>query len=523
MTDFNPENPPEWNDFFDITQKLFSQNTGAFFEAWAKNWHTVSAQSLEGIDNHTREAAKSWWDSFLQDALDKGQLNQTLVDQLQPLDDIVFPLNLLIPGLMFIFLQVMYFGSWMQPVQAQIARSVNSENPVQLPDVDTLIRAAFIAPEKISEIRQKLREHGLDDDNIDLSFLSNYALTPLDYISTLYLRQLISEETMYERMRELGFTDTRIAEMVQAWEVLPGPQDLLTMVAHEVFEPDSVSKLGLADEFPEDQVRYLEKQGISRYWAMNYWISHWAEPSISQGYEMYHRRIIDDDTLDLLFRTVEIPPFWREKLKQAAFNPLTRVDVRRMHDLGVLNDEELVAAYMDVGFSPENAARMSEFTVRYNQRTGLDLTRTDIENGYRDHLMSQSDAKALLVELGYDENEADYYLARVDFDRQQSYLHAAIENTHTRYIENLISSLDARQTLNTFNLPGTEVDLLLQTWDLEKYEDRKLPTKAELKRWYLSDLITQTYAEQELRRLGYGTDYVTLYLREWNIDKKGND
>ena len=81
------------------------------------------------------------------------------------------------------------------------------------------------------------------------------------------------------------------------------------MVAKEAFEPDIYTTLGLDEEFPSEQVKWLEDQGISEEWARKYWIAHWDQPSIGQGFEMLHRGVIGPATLDMLFRAIEIPSF----------------------------------------------------------------------------------------------------------------------------------------------------------------------------------------------------------------------
>ncbi|GAH81991.1 unnamed protein product, partial [marine sediment metagenome] len=139
----------------------------------------------------------------------------------------------------------------------------------------------------------------------------------------------------------------------------------------------------------------LKMQGISEYWAQKYWYAHWDTPSITQGFEMLHRGFIDRKELDDLFRTVEIPPFWRDKLTAIAFNPFTRVDVRRMHKAGVLTDDELVTAYMDVGYNADKAAKMTEFTILYNGEGNTSLTRSQILNGFTEYIITREDTAEL--------------------------------------------------------------------------------------------------------------------------------
>ncbi|GAG30498.1 unnamed protein product, partial [marine sediment metagenome] len=237
-----------------------------------------------------------------------------------------------------------YMKSVGEIVNTPALRNLNAEMSPNLPREEHLLKAAFIAPERIKEVRNQLRLSGFSEDSIDLMFISNYALYDVNTVRDLYLRKAIDTDMMFVRMREIGFTDTRTKEIVQSWELIPGPSDLFHLVAKEAFEPGMIKEMGLDVEFPEEQVKWLEAQGLSRYWAEKYWAAHWDIPSLGQGFDMLHRRVshgvsvIDEAQLDMLYRAAEIPPFWRDKLTAIAYNPFTRVDVRRMHDIGVLNE-----------------------------------------------------------------------------------------------------------------------------------------------------------------------------------------
>ena len=147
-------------------------------------------------------------------------------------------------------------------------------------------------------------------------------------VRNLYLREVITKEGMEKRMLELGYNKERTAEIIQGWPVIPGVGDLLHLVAKEAFEPDIIKHYGYDEEYPDEQTKWLKMQGLSEDWIRKFWYAHWETPSIGQGFEMLHRGFIDEKELDDLFRTVEIPPFWRDKLRGIAFNPFTRVDVR---------------------------------------------------------------------------------------------------------------------------------------------------------------------------------------------------
>ncbi|MBA7471388.1 hypothetical protein ES707_06694 [subsurface metagenome] len=380
--------------------------------------------------------------------------------------------------------------------------------------VDNLVRSMIIDPARSTENRGELKKHGFNDLQIDNIILSYYRTVDEGTVRTCFLRGVITEETMYERMRELGYTDTRIKEIIQTWVVLPGPGDLFEMVAKEAFEPDIYTKLGLAEEFPTDQVEWLEKQGISQEWAMKYWIAHWAQPSIGQGFEMLHRGVIDMPTLDLLFRAVEIPSFWRDKLTKIAYQPYTRVDVRRMHDLGVIGAEALIQAYLDIGYDPDRALNMANFTILYNASHEKELTRGAILESYREGLITRADATQLLIEQEYSQDLADYYLTLEDYKRDKEVQDLQFDNIKEQYLLGLISKIQAKDSLNKLGLLGSKIDSLMEAWELQKYKYQRLPSKADCDRFLIKGIINEGEYGQILTQHGFAWRSIQMYLED---------
>ena len=380
--------------------------------------------------------------------------------------------------------------------------------------VDNLVRSMMIDPNRANENRAELKKYGFNDTQIDNIVLSYYRLYEENTVRVCYLRGIIDETKMYERMRELGYTDTRTKEIVQTWELLPPPQDLFTMVAKEAFEPDIYKKLGLDAEFPTEQVEWLKKQGISEDWARKYWIAHWAQPSIGQGFEMLHRGVIDLDTLDLLFRATEIPSFWRDKLTKIAYQPYTRVDVRRMHNLGTIGDEELIKAYLDLGYDAEHALNMANFTIKYNAETQQQLTRSTILNTYREGLVSRKDAVQMLKNLDYDEGLANFYLTLEDYEKEKELQKLKIENIRDQFLLNLMNEQEARSLLNQLGLLGEKTDLLIEEWNIQIYKYQRLPSKSDLDVWLIKGVIQENEYIDTMKNLGYTWRHIQLYLTE---------
>lgn len=390
-------------------------------------------------------------------------------------------------------------------------RNLLSKTTPRVPYSSLIINAAFVAPEKTEIIRDALKKEGYKDEYIDLLFISMYRLYDEDMCRTLFQRGVLTKDQTFSRMRELGFTDTRTKEVMQSWPVIPGPMDLLHMVAKEAFEPELIAKMGLADEFPEDQVHWLEKQGVSRDWALKYWYAHWDQPSIGHGFDMLHRGVIGLDELDMLFRTVEIPPYWRDKLTAIAHNPYTRVDVRRMHDMGVLNDDELLKSYMDLGYDTEKAGKMAEFTLRYNAEHERTLSLGQVIDAYMEHILPKKEALSELELMGYSESRAEFLLISAEYEEIRGYQKAAVGNIGDRYQNNLITKDQALSKLSALNIDGRRIEILIDKWALNIFEDKKVPSKTDLDKFLRNKIINLDRYRSEMYKLGYNKEYIGWY------------
>lgn len=457
---------------------------------------------------------KSIWVLICDQWVENKYLDRSTADFLKTAADQPFPIGwlfqIIAPVVLYLhdFKNAIAIGS-MSRQYHQMAQSTPNPAPV-----DALVRSMMIDPARATENRAELKKHGFNDLQIDNIILSQYRLYDEGTIRTAYLRGIIDETKMFERMRELGFTDTRIKEIVQTWELLPSPQDLFTMVAHEAFEPDIYTKLGLNEEFPTEQVEWLKKQGISEDWARKFWIAHWEQPSIGQGFEMLHRGVIGLPELDMLFRAVEIPSYWRDKLTKIAYQPYTRVDVRRMHELGIINDSQLIKSFLDLGYDAEHALNMANFTIRYNEEGQTQLTRSAILESYREGLISHNDAKDLLTTQDYSEDLAEYYLTLEDYNRDKDVQKLRLDNLRDKYLLGLISENQLKSALNQAGFLGNKIDALIEEYDIQKYKYQVLPSKSELINWLIKGIINEQEFTETLIHHGYSWRHVQMYLKD---------
>jgi hypothetical protein len=176
------------------------------------------------------------------------------------------------------------------------------------------------------------------------------------------------------------------------------------------------------------------------------------------GYEMYQRGIISYEQLASLLKALDYSPVWRDKLIQLAHSPYTRVDIRRMYQMGILSQEQVFRSYKDIGYDDEHATNLTIFTVTGASEEEKDLTKADIIAGYKDNILFREDAKALLMNLGYDETEAEFYLVRAEIDITTEQRKTRIDEIHTLYIKRVYLESQARNSLAQAGVSGLEAN-----------------------------------------------------------------
>ncbi len=376
-----------------------------------------------------------------------------------------------------------------------------------------LIRAQHLAPELSTEINKKLRENGLSEDDIKLAKISAYQTLDLFMVRDCFWRKIITQAEAVNRLEELGYTPKRIQEIMSTWQQIPSPQDLFWMVGKEAFEPDQIAKFGLDKEFPTEQVEWLEKQGYSESWAKKYWSAHWDYPSEGRVLDLFHRGIINDDDLDAFYRVIEIPVYWREKLKKASYSLYTRIDLRRLHDLHLITEKDVYDNFRGEGYDDEHARKMVEFYINYNELNDKDLSLGQIKAAYEADLITRAQAMKALIGLQYTEDQADFILKFVEYDEDIKIQKLRIKSIAKMYKGGLYDVPTTRGMLTKLGVEAKWIEVYITQWEEEKLHDEKIPDKNELLTWYSSSVISLSDFVYYMHRLGYADSSIQLYAR----------
>lgn len=299
---------------------------------------------------------------------------------------------------------------------------------------------------------------------------------------------------------------------------IPPVQDIITMAVREAFTPEIANRFGQYEGLPAPYVEWAQKKGLTQEWAERYWAAHWSLPSVQQGFEMLHRGIIDRDTLELLMRALDIMPFWRDKLIQMSYRPLTRVDVRRMYQVGTLDEQGVKKAYQDVGYSDANSDLMTDFTLKYVRNSLSRFSSTDVINAYKSRFLDEGQASNILRELGIKEVEIRNIIKTATYKRDWQYKKERIDAIENLYKKGRMDEGRTRNELSKLGLQSDHITTLIEQWVLKAEEERIATwTTAQTLGFLKKGLINTERAAQELNLLGYSTERIQIYIRSTQV------
>jgi hypothetical protein len=337
-------------------------------------------------------------------------------------------------------------------------------------------------------------------------------LPNLGDLQEAYLRDLLPVTEHDAYLGRLGFSP-RLIETFKAlyYQVAP-PTDLVRFAVREVFTPEIAQSFGQFEDFPTAALPDARKAGIDEQLLRNYWAAHWELPSASQGFEMFHRGIIDFQTLELLLRAQDVMPFWRDKLIQIAYNVPGRIDLRRMFAAGVIDEPRTLKGYQDLGYNPEDARVLTDFAKK--QAAGHDkaLPRGTITLAYRDGLLDRGAATDELHALGFHDDDVDLYLsledyhnAKVDSDLAESIVEHDLK-------AGFIDEGSARGQLAALGVTGRRVELLVRRWRHTAAVRTSTLSAQQVLRALREDVLTEGAARGRLLALGYPEADIPILL-----------
>lgn len=399
------------------------------------------------------------------------------------------------------------------------------ESKKQYLGISDLVNAHLKYGLSLDYVKFVAQRYGFTEESVDILTTLQHNELDITIIREAFLRGLIDENEVNERIRRLGIWPQDVDIIKKLFIQLPSINDMIRMAVREAFTPEIAEKFGQYEDYPELLTRYAKMVGLDEEWAKRYWASHWDLPSVQMGFEMYHREVINEDELNKLMRALDIMPFWRDKILKISYNIPTRVDLRRMYELGLIDDTELERRLRHYGYSPEDAKLMLEYyrvEREYSQLAekaeGRGLTKTEILSAYTNEMMSYDEALEALKDLHYGEEEAELFLILEEYKQSKTLRDKKIKLIKEKYINGFIDMNDAIIELGKLNLTAKEMDKTLVDFELEIIPKTKRPSETSIMTWGKMGLITPDEVANEMLALGYSKRYAELFKRQIEME-----
>lgn len=433
-------------------------------------------------------------------------------------------------------------NAYFAPFGQQVTYTANAKALPGRLALGDLIQLARKDPNEFARRKRTLSELGYTDDIFSGIDKANKNEIDLSLLIALYWRGEISEGEFSNRLKAAGMNEDRSKDIIKAVAVIPNVGDLIRMAVREAFSPDVVQRFNYGEAFPEAVLEFTKKQGLSDDWVKRYWYAHWELPSPTQGYEMLHRlrkgrteTTFDENDLDLLLRTADYAPYFRERMKLISYQPITRVDIRRIYKLGIIDAKEVKERYMDIGYNDKDAGVLADFTVKYEDAQGndkrdtyKDLSFSVLRSLYQKGKISESDLKTRLSAMKYDDIEVglivDYFnLATVDstsVDYRAQFIAEMVKYTSDAYQLEMINKGQAQQTLQAVGLTEASIEYILQKADYVAKLDLLNTTLKKIHDSYVNGGLSRSEMVGELGKLGISGTQQNKVIEEMELDLK---
>jgi len=218
------------------------------------------------------------------------------------------------------------------------------------------------------------------------------------------------------------------------------------------------------------------------------------------------------DTVKFYLRQADYDLRWRDRLLAISYSPLTRVDLRRRYELGLIDDNELRARLMEIGYTKADAEKLMEFYKSLRVSKERDLTKSEIMRLFHYGEITEEECKEMLVSLGYSEEEAEFIIAIELAKEREDEVDDQIAVLEEKFVAGEITEDEFVTQLDALGIKATRRDKIVAKAKRRKSKQIKMPSKTDIITWYKNKQISEERAKELLAQIGIPEEFHDLYL-----------
>jgi len=334
-------------------------------------------------------------------------------------------------------------------------------------------------------------------------------------LTQLMWRGEITEFNVGTELKKRGMTEQQIEQWKTIRHLIPSPNALISIAVREGFNDTVAARFGYDEDYPLEAATWAKMQGMDEKFFKASWRAHWTLPGLVQVREMYHRDIIDIDDVRVYLKAADLPIFWRNAIIKWMDRVVTRVDARRMYDLGIWDEARVFAHHKELGYNDDDATDMTMWVALNYMSDDRDLTKSDILTMYQDGILNTLEATTYLTALDYKPQAIELLLVHRDLKRDEAYERQIISNVKALFIGGLYDRTDVFAQFGKLATPDAVIKQSLAVWDLEKERKVAVPTTTQLRDMVLEGVITVDTFITEMRNKKYPDKYINWYIGLW--------
>jgi len=324
---------------------------------------------------------------------------------------------------------------------------------------------------------------------------------------------------LFDDLKDMGWSDERIEALKFTTLVVPPTPDWVRFARRDIFAPEVVDFYDYMGNYPEEQEADVAKVGLRpEYWKME-WMAHWRDIEWSIANLLLHRGKITPEQHGMILRTANYPPGILKWMTECSWDLPNRIETRMMARYGLVDKPWLIGHLERIGLHEDYRSIAADFmlamgirldvSARYSKgwitkeevKTEIDafgmsedinvrlyrwivknvvdervtgerdLTKTDIIKGVKKNVIVRDQAVELLVDMGYDTEEADYILAiNIPVDEEDGVV-SQRELTKADILKGLkaevITRDEARGRLLDLRFRPSDAEFLLKIFDAQ--------------------------------------------------------
>ncbi len=200
--------------------------------------------------------------------------------------------------------------------------------------------------------------------------------------------------------------------------------------------------------------------------------------------------------------------FWLD----LAFRNLSQGDIFELYNQGRMTEADAVSRLRAMGYDPADIPFLFILNPKKEENEARDFSVANARAAFREGLMPESDFRALLRELRYQEREIDIIIALEQVKLQTVRRELNIGQLKAAWTENVITDAEVNHWLRQEGYGDNEIEVILGTWKAEAAPTFRKLNSGTILQAYTAAVLDRTQTLGRLSGLGFSQEDALLQV-----------